>query len=410
MDALESLIAADVPYLVDIRHDLHAHPELGYQEERTCGVVKRELAKAGIQYADGLAGGTGVLAYLPATQGDPKAAATVALRADMDALPITENTGKPYASTNDGVMHACGHDGHTAIMIGAARALAKSERPNNVLMLFQPAEEGGGGGRRMCEEGVLTGKVLGSPVDRIFGLHGFPLLHVGELATRAGSLLASADMFDITIRGRGGHAAMPHFGIDPIVVASHLVVALQTIASRNVSPLDSIVVTVGKIEAGTIHNVIPDTCTLIGTLRTLRAETRAFGERRIREIASEIAKAFGATAMVDWSYGYPVTHNDPVATADFRAAVGPVFGDGLIAEEVEPVMGAEDFSFYGEHVPACFYWLGLLNEGQERYPNLHAPEFDFNDKAIPAGVRAMCSLGLAQHASIAPKARAMVGA
>jgi len=260
--------------------------------------------------------------------------------------------------------------------------------------LFQPAEEGGGGGKRMCEDGVLAGKVLGNSVDRIFGLHGYPALNVGTLATRTGALLASADGFEITVRGKGGHAAMPHTGIDPIVVSGHILVALQTIASRGISPLDSIVVTIGKIEAGTANNVIPDTAKLVGTLRSLRSDTREFGEKRIREIATNVAAAFGATAEVEWLYGYPVTHNDGVATAEFRAAAGTAFGPSLLPDDVEPVMGAEDFSFYGQHVPACFYWLGLLPQDQTSYPNLHAPEFDFNDDALPVGIRAMCTLAL----------------
>ena len=394
MSAIENAILADREHVEAIRHDLHAHPELGYAERRTCGVVRRELEAINVKHVDGLAGGTGVLAYLPATTG-PDSAPTIALRADMDALPITENTGKPYASQTVGVMHACGHDGHTSVMIGTARALAKSERPNNILLLFQPAEEGGAGGERMCLDGVLDGSVLGKPVDRIFGLHGNPMFHVGQLATRKGALLASADGFEITIRGKGGHAAMPHFGIDPIVVASHVVVALQTIASRNVSPLDSIVVTIGQIKAGTAHNIIPDEALVIGTLRALHKSTRELGQKRITEIATDIAHAFGAEVRIDWLHSYPVTWNDAEATEDFRTAVSPAFGENLVAHEIEPVMGAEDFSFYGERVPACFYWLGLLPEGMDRYPNLHAPEFDFNDAALPVGIKAMCTLALA---------------
>jgi len=397
MSRLDKAIADNLDQIVTIRHDLHAHPELGYAEKRTSSVVVSELDKAKIQHAPGLAGGTGVLAYLPATTVSPETAATIALRADMDALPIKENTGKPYSSQNPGVMHACGHDGHTSILIGAAKVLAEAERPNNILLLFQPAEEGGAGGKRMCEDGALDGKVLGRPVDRIFGLHGSPLIHVGQIATRKGAMLASADGFEIRVKGKGGHAAMPHFGIDPIVAASHIVVTLQTIASRNISPLDSIVVTIGQVQAGSASNIIPDEALIVGTLRTLNMTTRELGQRRIREIAASVAEALGAETSISWLYGYPVTWNDPVATAEFREAVGPAFGDLLVAEDVEPVMGAEDFSFYAEKVPACFYWLGLLPTGEQRYPNLHAAEFDFNDDAIPFGVRAMCSLALSEY-------------
>ncbi|MHB8636926.1 MAG: M20 metallopeptidase family protein [Fimbriimonadaceae bacterium] len=402
MSAIEKAILADEAHIVGIRHDLHSHPELGYAERRTSGVVRRELEQISVEHVDGLAGGTGVLAHLPATR-EPDSAPTIALRADMDALPITENTGKPYASQNIGVMHACGHDGHTSVLIGTARVLAKSERPNNILLLFQPAEEGGAGGEKMCEDGVLNGSVLGKPVDRIFGLHGNSQLPVGRLGTRQGALLASADGFEMTVRGKGGHAAMPHFGIDPIVVASHIIVALQTIASRNVSPLDSIVVTVGQLKAGTAHNIIPDEASVIGTLRALQESTRELGLKRVAQIATDVAHAFDAEVRIEWLHGYPVTWNDAAATDDFRAAVRPAFGENLLAHEVEPVMGAEDFSFYGQRVPACFYWLGLLPEGMGRYPNLHAPEFDFNDAALPIGIKAMCALALADYSHLATK-------
>lgn len=396
MSSIEQAIIADQDHIAGIRHDLHAHPELGYQERRTSGVVRRELEALSIAHRDGLAGGTGVLAYLPATTGQ-ESAPTIALRADMDALPITENTGKPYVSQNTGVMHACGHDGHTSILIGTARALSNVERPNNVLLVFQPAEEGGAGGERMCLDGVLDGSVLGKPADRIFGLHGFPMLEVGQVATCVGPMLASADGFEIAIRGKGGHAAMPHVGIDPIVVASHIIVALQTIASRNVSPLDSIVVTVGQVRAGTAHNIIPDEAHIIGTLRTLNDVTRQLGIDRVNQIAHDVAHAFNASASTEWMHGYPVTKNDPTATSDFRRVVGDAFGDALVAEDVPPVMGGEDFSFYGQRVPACFYWLGLLPPGHTSYPNLHAPEFDFNDAALPVGIRAMCALATGSY-------------
>jgi amidohydrolase len=393
MPTVDELISADLPRIRDIRHDLHAHPELGYQEVRTSGVVRRELTEAGIEHIGGLALGTGVLAYLPATVAN---APTVALRADMDALPIKEKTGVSYASTNEGVMHACGHDGHTSIMIGTARVLSKlPERPNNLLFIFQPAEEGGAGGRRMCEDGALAGTVLGKRADIIFGLHGYPGLPVGQVGTRTGSMMASADEFRITVTGRGGHAAMPHTGIDPIVVASQIVVALQTIASRGVNPLDSIVVTIGEFHAGSAHNVIPDTVELHGTLRTLLAETRTYGERRVTEIATGVAAALGATAEVQFLGGYPVTRNDAGAADRFRRVASETLPGGL-APDVAPTMGAEDFSFYGDHAPACFYWLGILPKGADTYPNLHAPEFDFNDDALEVGMRAMAALALSK--------------
>lgn len=395
MPPVDEAIARELPDLIEIRHDLHRHPELSYQEHRTSKVVQEQLSKLGIEFRAGLAGGTGVLGWLPATSRNPEEAETIAFRADMDALPIVENTGKDYASETPGVMHACGHDGHTTMLIGVAKVLSQTQdRPNNVLLLFQPAEEGGAGGRKMCEDGVLSGKVLGRPADIIFGQHGFPNTTVGKLTTRTGPLLASTDEFEIEVRGRGGHAAAPHTGIDPIVVASHIVVGLQTIASRNVDPLDSIVVTVGIFQAGTATNVIPDVARIRGTLRTLNAETRQFGRDRIRVVAQQIASAFGATSHVELREGYPVTHNEPCATDRFRAAARRVFGDGLL-EDCSPVMGGEDFSFYGAYCPACFWFIGVKPEGMDRYPNLHSPEFDFTDEAIPTGVKAMVELALA---------------
>lgn len=395
MPALREPVRVDLERLAAIRRDLHAHPELGYQEQRTSGVVQAELKKAGIEFRAGLAGGTGVLGWIPAT-GDPERARTVALRADMDALPIVEETGLPYASTNPGVMHACGHDGHTTILIGAAHALAAMDaRPQNVLLMFQPAEEGGAGGRKMVEDGVLSGKLLGRPAEAAYGLHGWPTVPVGQVAVKEGPLLAATDNFDIAIHGKGAHGAYPNLGVDPIVVAAHIVAALQTVASRNVDPLDSIVVTVGQIEAGSAVNIIPEHARLRGTMRTLKDATRRFGERRVCEIATNLAVALGATVEIDWREGYPVTVNDPGATARFRQVAGDALGAEKVGEIPAPVMGGEDFSFYGQVVPACFYALGIVPVGQERYANLHAPTFDFNDDAIETGVRMMVALALA---------------
>jgi amidohydrolase len=381
----------DLRHIVSIRHDLHTHPELGYNEHRTSEVVQRELARMGIQFKAGLAGGTGVLAYLPATVEN---AETVALRADMDALPIQENTGKEYASQTPNVMHACGHDGHTSILLGTATVLSQTpDRPNNVLLLFQPAEEGGAGGLKMCEDGVLDGKVLGKPADRIFGLHGHPTTKVGEVQTCIGPMLAATDSFHARVTGKGGHAAMPHTSVDPIVIASQIVLAWQTIASRNVDPLDALVVTCGEFHAGVAHNVIPDFVELSGTIRTLRDATRQMAVKRLVEIAEGVCAANGAEFAIEWMTGYPVTSNDAEAESRFRNALREFSGE-VLAEPTLPVMGGEDFSFYGAKTKACFYWLGLNPDTSKKYPNLHAPEFDFNDDAIPYGVEAMCRLAL----------------
>ncbi|CAG1001824.1 amidohydrolase [Phycisphaerales bacterium] len=392
---LKKLIAEELPALIRLRHDLHRHPELSMKEERTSRLVQRELAAAGIEFKAGLAGGTGVLGYLPATEPVKGERPTVALRADMDALPIEEQTGKEYSSTCKGVMHACGHDGHTTILLGAARVLAKSKRPRPVTLVFQPAEEGGGGGDLMCREGVLGGKGvggLGEPVGRIYGLHGWPTIEVGKVATRPGPLLASTDDFVVTVNGVQSHGAYPHFGNDPIVASAHIITALQTIASRNVGPLDSVVVTVGQINAGTANNIIPETVTFIGTVRTLNADTRALAKRRFYEIVEGTAHSLGCEAVIDWHEGYPITENEPEATERFFGVARGALGADRVELVESATMGGEDFSYYGRHVPACFFFLGLRPRGAKGYPTLHQPDFDFNDEALPVGIEMMCEL------------------
>lgn len=387
-------IREDLAHVTGVRHELHRHPELGYEERRTREVIERELTEIGLEYRAGLAGGTGVAAWLPATV-NAECASTVALRADIDALPIREETGLAYASETPGVMHACGHDGHTANLIGVARALKRIDhRPNNVLLMFQPAEEGGAGGQRMCADGVLDGTVIGRPVDRVFGLHGWPELEVGKIATRNGPLLASTDEINITITGKGCHAAYPHLGVDPVVVTAHVITALQTLASRTVPPVDAVVLTFGAIHGGDARNVIPNAVTIKGTLRTLHAETRKIAEDTIRRIATDTARAFGATAAIDWHVGYPVTVNDPATTDRVREAGRRVLGEGAVLERPAPTMGGEDFSFYGQIVPASFFFVGLKPRGAQSYPNLHTPRFDFNDDALPVGISLMCELAL----------------
>jgi amidohydrolase len=394
MQPLRDCVASALPQAVETRHDLHTHPELQYKETRTCGVVQARLQELGIQFKGGLAGGTGVLGWLPSTV-DPASARTVALRADMDALPILENTGLPYKSVNEGVMHACGHDGHTTILMTTAGVLQRlPERPNNVLLIFQPAEEGGAGGQKLCKEGALRGEVIGKPADVIFGLHGYPGAEVGHVTTRNGALLAAASQFNIHILGKGSHAAYPHYGIDPIVVAAHIVTALQTVASRSVNPLDSLVITIGQIVAGVAHNVIPDRATLRGTLRALNDTTEQLGIRKIEEISANISAALGASATVEWTGAYPVTFNHTEPTDEFRSVARRVLGESLVHEEPHPSMGGEDFSFYGKEIPASFFFLGLRPSDRDTYPNLHSPEFDFNDNAIPVGVELMCELAL----------------
>jgi amidohydrolase len=392
-ERLTSLVEAETPHARAIRHDLHRHPELMFEEKRTSEAVRRELEGLGIEFVGDLAGGTGVIGFIPAT-GSPDRSPTIALRADMDALPIQEATGREYASRNPGVMHACGHDGHTAILLGAARVISRIEnRPNNVLLLFQPAEEGGAGGQKMCMDGALDGTAIGRPADQIYGLHGWPRHMLGNVSTRIGPLLAATDEFTVTVRGKGGHAALPHNSIDPIVVAAHIVTALQTIASRRVDPLDAVVLTIGAIHAGHAHNVIPDEVVMRGTIRTLKPETRALAEAEFRRITTHTARALGAEAIIDWEVGYPVTLNHAAPTERFRAIARRALGDSRVIEEPVPTMGGEDFAFYAEQIPACFFLLGLRPPEMEGdYPPVHTPKFDFNDDALPLGIELMARL------------------
>ncbi len=391
-ERLRALIADELPRLVALRHDLHMHPEIGYEEHRTAGVVVRELADAGVSHVAGLAGGTGVLGHLAG-----RAPRAVALRADMDALPIVERSGRAYASRTPGRMHACGHDGHTAILLGTARVLARlaaqNPLPHPVTFLFQPAEEGGAGAKRMVADGALDGTRLGPPVQMAFGLHGWPDLPIGTVATRRGAMMAASDRFEIHISGRGAHAAWPHRSADPILCASALVLSLQSVVSRNVNPLESAVVSITILEAGSAFNVIPDQAALRGTLRSLSEETRCLLEERVAAIAAGIAAAHGCTARCDFQRGYPVTVNHDDAVERFERTARAALGDACVARLAAPVMGGEDFAYYGERVPACFWALGIAPAGGTS-PQLHAPDFDFNDDAIATGVELMCELAL----------------
>ncbi|MDP7029093.1 MAG: amidohydrolase [Phycisphaerales bacterium] len=376
--------------LVDIRHDLHQHPELGYEEHRTSEVVQRELAEAGVAFKSGLAGGTGVLAHVPGGDAPP-----LALRADMDALPIQEQTGLPYASATEGRMHACGHDGHTTILIGVARELAERSKtgslPGDVTLIFQPAEEGGAGGKRMVEEGCLDGSVLGPPVTRIFGLHGWPSLPLGTLASRPGPILACADGFEARITGKGGHAAMPHLCVDPVAAAAAVIQSAQHVVSRGVDPVQGGVLSITRIEGGTTHNIIPNSVFLQGTTRFLEEEAGVVLHERFDRVLHEVAAAHGCEASIDWKDGYPVTRNDADAFREWDDAVSARFGRESV-QTMAPVMGGEDFSYYGQAIPACFFTIGLLPEGQDFMPSLHHPNFDFNDDAISVGINAFLAV------------------
>ena len=382
--------------LAEIRHDLHAHPQIRFQETYASELVQRELTVLGIEFKAGLAKGTGVLGYLPATL-NPETAPTIALRADMDALPIHEDTGLPYASTIPKRMHACGHDGHTTILIGVARELAgKKHRPNNVLFVFQPAEEGGGGGDLMVRDGCLNGTLLGKKADFMFGLHGWSTVKLGHVATKVGSLMASTDDVMIEFRGKGGHAAAPETTRDPIVAIAHLITALQTITSRNVDPFAQGVVTIGQVHGGTTHNIIPISAFVQGTIRAMDGEVRERLCERVRTIAQGIADAFEMEAKIDVERGYPVVVNHPEAVERFLRVARQELGDEYVSDQAKPTMGGEDFAYYGSECPSCFYQLGLIPPTRDDYESVHTPYFDFNDEALAIGVRVMTGLALSE--------------
>ena len=313
----------------------------------------------------------------------------------MDALPIVEQTGVPYASKTPGVMHACGHDGHTTVLLGAARVLAQMEhRPSPVVFCFQPAEEGGGGGNRLCQDGAMSGAITGVKVGRMFGLHCWPELDLGVVGTRPGPLLASTDEIRVTIKGVQSHGAYPHYSRDTIVTAAQCINLLQTVVSRNVDPLQACVVTIGKIEGGTATNIIPERTSFIGTIRALTPEVRALARERVRTICEQTAAAMGCTAEVELNEGYPVTFNDPALTERFMAVARGALGAERVQTLANPVMGGEDFSYYGKHAPAVFFCLGMKPKERATYPTVHQPDFDFNDDALPVGVEMFCRLAV----------------
>ena len=358
------------------RRHLHENPELGYEEHKTAAFVADKLKSFGVDELVTGMGKTGVVAVIKGRS--TSSGKVVGLRADMDALPIHEATSLPYKSNTPGKMHACGHDGHTAMLLGAAKYLAETRNfDGTVVMIFQPAEEGGGGGLAMCEEGLM--ERFG--IQEVYGMHNMPGIPLGDFAIRTGPSMAAADRFDIHIEGKGGHAAMPHNCIDPVVIMSQLVLALQTIASRTVDPLDSVVVSVCDVKAGDAYNVIPQTAHLRGTVRTLLKETRALAEVRINEIAAGIALATGATIKVDYHLGYPVTVNHPDQTEFAAKVAGIISGATRVDRTVAPKMGAEDFSYMLEERPGAYIFIGNGDTA-----GVHHPAYDFDDRVIPVGV------------------------
>jgi amidohydrolase len=360
-----------VPEIVALRRDLHQNPELFFRETRTAARVAAFLEGSGLAVRTGV-GGTGVVAD---SGGGGR---TVLLRVDMDGLPIQELNETPYVSRVPGLMHACGHDGHTAIGAGVARLLANRRLPGHVRMLFQPAEEGEGGAQAVVAEGVMEG------VDFAFGIHLWNELPVGTLGVKPGPLMAAVDRLQIVVHGRGGHGGKPHRSADPVVAAAHVVAALQSVVAREVSPLQSAVVTIGAIHGGKAFNVIPDDVTLIGTIRTFDEALRRSMPERITRLASGVAGGLQCRADVEVKHGNPAVVNDPTATEIARRAAARVVGESQVVTP-EPTMGGEDMAIYFEHAPGCFVFVGSANKSRGLDQPHHSPRFDFDEDALAIG-------------------------
>jgi amidohydrolase len=380
-----------LPGVIADRRHLHEHPELAYQEIETAAFVAERLASIGVDdVRTGIAvtGVTGLIRGLAPTSGEN---ATVLLRADMDALPIEEENDVEYRSTIPGVMHACGHDGHVAMMLAVARLLQdrRDQFSGTVKLLFQPAEEGGAGAKRMIDEGVLSDP----DVDYVFGMHIDQDTPAGQISVRPGPMLASADLFSMTVQGKGGHGAQPHLTVDPIAAAAQIVTALQTIVSREVDPNGQAIVTIGSFNAGHASNVIPDAAELQGTLRAFDPEVRQTLARRLEEIATGVGGTLRATVSVDFKPGYPATINDAAMTALVREIATGVVGEENVLES--PLrMGSEDFSFFLEEKPGCFYFVGSANVEKGLTSSHHHPCFDFDESAMAAGIEIMAGAAL----------------
>jgi hippurate hydrolase len=367
--------------IVALRRDIHREPELGFDTKKTAEKVLGALDGLPLEIQTGVAE-NGIVATLKGEKEDP----TVGLRADMDALPIHEETGLPFASEIDGKMHACGHDGHTSMLVGAAHALSgmRDRLDGTVKFFFQPAEEGGGGGKVMVEEGVAD------DVSSIFALHLWPGLPFGTAGTKAGPIMAAADAFEMTVRGTGGHGAFPHQTADAIAMAAQIVTTLQTVVSREVDPVEPAVVTVGEIGAGSAFNIIPETARLGGTVRTLNADLRRQMPERIEQLARGVARGMRGDAELDYTFSYPVTMNDEGASQHALGVIRTLFGEENALELPNPSMGAEDFSFFLEKIPGAFIWLGV----GEDVSFLHTPTFAFDEEILPLGSALLTVLAL----------------
>lgn len=387
MPDLQALVKKIAPGIVELRRDIHAHPECSYQEKRTSSLVAEHLEALGLEVQTGVAK-TGVVGLLRGGKGGR----TVALRADMDALKIQEQSGLPYASKIKGRMHACGHDGHTAILLGTANLLSElgSGFRGNVKFIFQPAEEGGAGAKLMCERGVL----LNPEVDAIFALHSWPFTEVGTIAIKYGTMMASADAFRLVIRGKGTHGAYPHRGVDPIVISAKIIENLQSIISREKDPVEPAVITVGTIHGGTARNAIPDHVVMEGTVRTLTPESRFHIPKAMRRVIGATARAFRANYRFQYIDGYPLTINDREMVDLVREVGEEVLGKNSVHTLQEASMGGEDFSYYLQLVPGAMFRLGVGRSGGLPPIPLHSPRFDFNDEAIAPGMKVLAAIAL----------------
>ncbi len=369
-------IAAFADELTEWRRDIHAHPELAFEEHRTSDLVAAKLAEWGIEVTRGIAG-TGVVGTL--RQGG--SARAIGIRADMDALPIPEANDFDHRSRNENRMHACGHDGHTTMLLGAARYLAETRNfDGTVHFIFQPAEEAGGGGRVMVEQGLFER----FPCDMVFGAHNDTNLPVGQMTAITGIACANSDDFWIRVQGRGGHAARPHDTIDPLLVAAHIVIALQSLVARRIDPLDNAVLSICQFHAGSVGNVIADEAMLNGTVRSFRADTRDAMQGMMGEVVAHTARAHGAEAVLRYERGYPSIINAPEATERAARAGARVLGEDRIIRELPPGMGGEDFSYMAQKVPGCFIRIGQA-EGIRGSQPLHTAGYDFNDDILPIG-------------------------
>lgn len=388
-DRLKSDIDELVPDMVALRRDLHEHPELAFEEVRTSGIVAQRLRALGLEVQTGVAK-TGVVGLLRGGAGKADAK-TIAIRADMDALPIHEQNDIDYRSTIDGKMHACGHDGHTSIALAVADILSKrrDELTGNVKFVFQPAEEMIGGAEPMIEEGAMEG------VDGIIGLHLISDYPVGRVGVRSGPIFASADKFVVTIKGKGGHAAMPEASVDPIVIAAYIITALQTLISRETSPFSPAVITIGRVIAGTAFNIIPETAELQGTMRAFSKEHREKLVRRITEVTSGVASAMGATCHIDFIDGCPPCVNDVAMTEVVHKAAVESVGDGKVDDgDVVLTTGSDDMACFLNTVPGCYFIVGANNPAKGAdYPH-HHPHFNVDEDAMPVGVEVLTRAAL----------------